>query len=545
MSIRDERVDFGVRNGLLYFKDLTQATLDLSSGSGAAPVAVERLLASHRVSMTELFAGAPDALGDATKRVRAISYRAQRKADKDVATTLGVAWGLATWDNGRSTTPAAPIVLRQASVARRAGTDEDFYLAVEGSWILNTTLFHLLELDFKVDVELGALVDLVEELADHGDPVALFERITKIAHDVPRFAIAPRVILGTVPRARVLTGPDVAPAGETSPHPVVETEPAASTAALSAVSPVSAEPDEEENEAVVLARTIDLFRTGTLNPARLPGGSTERRILEEFGPDAVIAEITATLRGDSWPEALVEHADSGLRVRDPAELLQRWFDASAQRPRPSNWDATHFALWGLAAAPPAGTPAIRSVARWGEKRRHPVLVAWQLVAERRNGGARHGRRRRRFHLRAPSVSIPRGLDQALWGLPVDLSVEWAAWVFRQWPGAPIELLLPTGSAELVSSWYERARPVAELAVKTWIPFAAVDRHLGRSARRWAKILTVACDGGGAPLATWFEQSTVAAAAPVALRLGDSTATGTRRRLGSRRRRSRAPAEHAI
>jgi hypothetical protein len=533
--VGDERVDFGVRNTLLYFKDLKMATLDLSPGSGAVQSAVGRLLGSHRVPLSELFDKDPDALRDATKRVRAISYRAERNVDKGAETALGIAWGMATWQNGRTTTPAAPIVLREASVAGRSGAGEDFYLAVEGGWSLNTTLLHLLDVDFGVDVEVGALVDLVEELADHGHPDALFERLTKIADDVPGFTIVPRVVLGTVPRGPMLAGRAIAgPVAMAGQDVALEPE------------PVEPEPDEEGlDEDEVLARTIELFRTGMLNPGRLPEGSAERRVLEEFGPDAVIAEITTTLRADGWPEALVEHADSGLRVRDPAELLQRWFDASGQRPRPSQWDATHFALWGLAAAPTAGTPAIRSVERWGERRHHPILVAWQVVAERRNSGHRRGDRRRKLLPTSQSVSLPRGLDQALWGLPVDLLVEWAAWVFRQWPGAPIELLLPAGSPELVSSWYERARPVAELAVKTWIPFAAVDGDLGKSAHRWVKQLTVSCGGGGAPLASWFERSTEAATEAVALRLG---ATGAKGPLRGRRAKARGRvghAEHAI
>ncbi|HVC71018.1 MAG TPA: hypothetical protein VNC61_12255 [Acidimicrobiales bacterium] len=537
LVVGDERFDFGVRNTLLYFKDLKQATLDLSPGSGAAPAAVARLLGSHRVSLSEVFGADPDALRDATKRVRAISYRAQRNVDKGTETTLGIAWGIATWDNGRSTTPAAPIVLREAAVARRAGDGEDFYLAVEGGWSLNATLLHLLEVDFGVDVEVGALLDLVEQLADHVQPVDLFERVAKIAHDVPGFLIVPRVVLGAVPRGPMLAIRDIDPS-EQRPRQDVVAEP-------EVAEPVApTEPAEDENGDEILARTIELFRTGTLNPARLPAGSTERRVLEEVGPDAVIAEITATLRADGWPEPLVEHADSGLRVRAPADLLQRWFDASAQRPRPSHWDATHFALWGLAAAPTAGTPAIASVGRWAQKRHHPILVAWQLVAQRRNGGAR-GRRRRRKLFRAPHrIPLPRGLDQALWGLPVDLLVEWAAWVFRQWPGAPIELLLPSGTPALVSSWYDRARPIAELAVKTWIPFAAVDSDLGRSANRWVKHLTVACEGGGAPLASWFERSTVAAAEAVALRLG-ATGTAGGRRGRAKRRSPVASADHAI
>jgi hypothetical protein len=98
-----------------------------------------------------------------------------------------------------------------------------------------------------------------------------------------------------------------------------------------------------------------------------------------------------------------------------------------------------------------------------------------------------------------------------------------------------------GTPELVSAWYERARPVAELAVKTWIPFAGVDDALGRAANRWVKQLTSACAGGGAPLATWFERSTAVATEALAQKLGDHGPAG--RRLG--RRTTVTHAEHAI
>ncbi|HEX3979966.1 MAG TPA: hypothetical protein VHW93_02025, partial [Acidimicrobiales bacterium] len=418
---------------------------------------------------------------------------------------------------------AAPIVLREATVARRAGPGEDFYLAVEGSWSINTTLLHLLEVDFGVDMELRALGDLVEELADHGNPEALFERVAKTTANVPGFSISPRVVIGTVPRAPMAAGRGIVPTGIDRPQTVVE-------------------PGGDDD---ITAQTIDLFLTGALNPGKLSEQSVEHRILERFGPDAVIAEILAALRGDGWPEPLVEHTDAGLRVRDRSELLQRWFDASGQRPRPSFWDATHFALWGLAAAPTAGTPAIASVARWEERRHHPVLVAWQVVAERRADGHRSARRGPKRFLSPQRVTVPRGLDQALWGLPVDLLVEWAAWVFRQWPGAPIEFLLPAGTGEQVSAWYERARPVTELAVKTWVPFSEVDDELGRSAHRWVKQLTGACDGGGSPLASWFEGTMAVATEAVAIRLGDATVAGPLRGRRSRNRNRVAHAEHAL
>jgi len=529
-----EHLDFGVRNTLLYYKDLKQSTLDLSPGSGADPAAVGRLLDSERVSLSEIFPADHEALRRAVKRVRSINYRARRDVDHGSFGTLCVAWGMATWDNGRPATPAAPVVLRQAAVGQHAATGEDFDLTASGPWNLNATLLRLLEVDFEVDVEQDALSDLADELARHGDPQALFERLAKMAADVPGFQVARRVVFAAVPRVAMVVRHEVPLAVEPRLGTAAETDTAGAAAATTQSADLGEAPADDTIERLVRAE---------LNPSAPAEGSLERRRIEQFGPDAVIATITAGLRGDSWPESLIEHADSGLRVRDRAELLRRWYDAGSERPRPTGWDATHFALWGLATAPTAGTPAIRSVARWGERRHHPILVAWELVAERRSKGRRRGRHGR-MRFRSQRVSIPKGMDEALWGLPVDLLVEWAAWVFRQWPGAPMELVLPPGTGELVSAWYERARPVAELAVKTWVPFSQVDDALGRSAHRWVKQLTGACSGGGAPLGSWFESSMAVATEAVALRLGDNPVAGT---LRGRRGRGRAVAhaEHAI
>ena len=522
-----EHLDFGVRNTLLYYKDL-KTTLDLTPGTGANQGAVERLLAAERVPLSELFDTGADALRTAAKRVRSISYRARRDVDRGTPGTLCVALGLATWDNGRPTAPAAPIVLRQASVGRHVGTVEDFDLGASGPWNLNVTLLRLMEIDFGVAVDRTVLRELVEELAAHGRPEELFAEMAKQAGEVPGFSIVPRVVLAPVPRTAMVVHEEVA---TSAPVPL----PGALRAGTDGV---------EEAPEGTSADIVEQFRSGVLNPKKLAEGSLERRIVEKLGPDVIIGEVAETLRGDGWPEALIEHADSGLRMRDRADLLQRWYEASPHRPRPSRWDATHFALWGLAAAPLAGERSILSVARWSDRRHHPVLMAWQVVAEHR-AGVRRGRYGPKLGFKSPRAATPRGIDEALWGLPVDLLVEWAVWVFRQWPGAPIELVLPAGTPELLSAWYERARPVAELAVKTWVPFAAIDDDLGKAAHRWVKQLTGACGGGGAPLATWFERSMVAATEAVALRMGEDSHGGPGRGRRAKGRGSLSHAEHAI
>lgn len=497
----DAAVDRGVgaapQRTLLSHKDLEQGTLDLSPGSGVDDAAVGALLRSESVSLSDLFASDPESLRAAVTQVRALAARVRRNLQRGVPLTLGVVWGMATWESESASTPSAPVLLRRVSVARRGGAGDDYEVGLLGPWALNPTLLPVLATGFSLDVDEAALVDAVHAVADAVDGEALFAHITTTASAVPGFAIARRVVLTTMPSAAV--GGDEGPL----PRP-----------------PAAVGSDQLGTTA---SRTLELVRGAMLDPSTVQPGSPEWDLLFGLGPDAVIAEIVAALRADGWPEALVEHADSGLRVRDAGELLQRWYDAGHERARPSQWDATHFGLWGLVAAPTPGSPAIRAVARWEERKQHPILQAWQIVAQRRY--RRRSRWARWLPRRRRRVTIPRGIGPGLWGLPVDLFVPWADWVFRQWPGAPIELVLPPGTPEFLTAWYERARPVTELALHTWVPFAAVDDALGRALGRWVRDLAVACDGGGAPMAEWLETSAAAATAAVALRLGDAAAAG--------------------
>lgn len=121
-------VDLGGRNTLLYYKDLRQGTLDLTPGAGANDVAVADLLGSRAVRLSTLFAE-QDALTAMARRARTIRAKAQENFEERGLQTLYLTWGMATWTSTRGTArPAAPILLRQASLTARGGVAEDFDL---------------------------------------------------------------------------------------------------------------------------------------------------------------------------------------------------------------------------------------------------------------------------------------------------------------------------------------------------------------------------------------------------------------------------------
>ncbi len=192
-------IDLGGRNTLLYYKDLKQGTLALDD---ADEVATERLLSSHTVRLSVLFA--EDKLAPAARRARTVRAKAQENFEERGLQTLFLAWGMATWTNTRGTaTPAAPVLLRQAHLVPRGGAGEDFELSLPGEWELNPTLLHLVEVDHGVHVDASQLIDMLDEHADPPDASVLFDRLTKEAAQVPGFAVTPRVVLGNFSYAKL------------------------------------------------------------------------------------------------------------------------------------------------------------------------------------------------------------------------------------------------------------------------------------------------------------------------------------------------------
>lgn len=195
-------VDLGGRNTLLYYRDLKVGTLDLRPGSGANEVAVDQLLGSHTVALGTLFG--EDGRAEAAKRARTIRAKATENFEERGLRTLFLAWGMATWTSERSaSTPAAPVLLRQASLTPKGRAEESFELSLPDEWEVNPTLLHVLRTDFQVELSAGELLELLDDGgAGAPDPIGLFERLSKAASAVPGFTVSPRVVLGNFSYAK-------------------------------------------------------------------------------------------------------------------------------------------------------------------------------------------------------------------------------------------------------------------------------------------------------------------------------------------------------
>jgi hypothetical protein len=189
----EQLIDVAGRNALLHFRDLKAGTLDLAGADETARAAV---YAGRTVALARLFPD-PVAHADAVKRARTIRNKARELLEERGIETCYLASGLATWVNPKGgATPAAPVLLRSATLRARGAAEDDFELAVTAEAEVNPVLVHILATDFDVRFDAEQVADLA--------PTQAFERLEKeAAARVRGFVVTPRTVVGTFSYAKL------------------------------------------------------------------------------------------------------------------------------------------------------------------------------------------------------------------------------------------------------------------------------------------------------------------------------------------------------
>ncbi len=183
-------VDDSGRNQLAYYRELKAGTLNLVD---AKPEALAQLLAGVAVNLKTLFPDV-DIRKDALRRVRAIRKQMRVWAEERGVEVGYVASGMATWEE-IARNPHAPVLLQQLSIRPSSLAETDFVLKADAEPSVNPVLLHKLEKDFGLVISAEELLDLDQE--------ELYQRMRKLAIDVPRFAIHPGHLVGTFTYAKL------------------------------------------------------------------------------------------------------------------------------------------------------------------------------------------------------------------------------------------------------------------------------------------------------------------------------------------------------
>ena len=134
------------RNRMLYFRELTRGTLDVSpQNAGVRGSEVARLLAGEAVRLSELFD--PEALADAAVRVRAIAAKARSNFEEKGLATLYIGHSFASWTRADRHTPRAPVVLLPLQIALEGPDDGDAVLQLRGAPGINPSFSYAIQQD--------------------------------------------------------------------------------------------------------------------------------------------------------------------------------------------------------------------------------------------------------------------------------------------------------------------------------------------------------------------------------------------------------------
>ncbi|MCY3562622.1 MAG: AAA domain-containing protein [bacterium] len=204
---RTALVDPTGSNRLVYYRDLKAGTMDLSP---AAPGALGKLLTGKpgsKVRLSKLFPinrvehpQADHTIEEAVRRARTINRKAVENFEELGVHTLFLAQGFATWTPTASkSTPASPVLLCPAGLARTGAAESDFELSLDGEWMVNEALLQHLSRKFDVEVSGEELLGtkLSDARLDDEEVEEIFADLGARVGRVPDFELDPgRLVLG-------------------------------------------------------------------------------------------------------------------------------------------------------------------------------------------------------------------------------------------------------------------------------------------------------------------------------------------------------------
>lgn len=189
---RDELAAVGGRDPLLHYRDLKTGTLDLAA---AEPEARKAVLEGEAAFVSKLFPHEP-LRSSALRSAKAIRDASRELwQERGIAITM-LAVGVATWSNPYAAhRPAAPVLLRRATVTARDPAETDFVIEVVAQPFVNPML--LKSLDSQLGLRFSS-----EDLADSTGELrytTVVERLREFApaHVVDGFSIAHRAVIAT------------------------------------------------------------------------------------------------------------------------------------------------------------------------------------------------------------------------------------------------------------------------------------------------------------------------------------------------------------
>lgn len=303
-------VGMGGRNTLLWYRDLPSGTLDLTT---AHPGGIAMLLAGRPTKLSDLVRE-PTALEEARRRVRAIRAKTLEMHEERGIATGYMAVGTATWPVTGSSRPAcAPVLLRSCVLRPTGAAQLDFDIDLGQEVEFNPVLEQYLRSEQGIELDPEALEELAT-FTQGFDPQPVYSALNRICQRIPRFQIAPRLVLGTFSYAKLPMVADlVAQVATLAKHDVVAAlagDPGALRAVRSSLPHLPADADPSREHLVLDAdcsqqAAIDAVRGGANLVIKGPPGT---------GKSQTIANLIACLASEGKRTLFVAEKRAALEA---------------------------------------------------------------------------------------------------------------------------------------------------------------------------------------------------------------------------------------
>ncbi len=306
--------DVGGPNTLVWASDVRGGTLELTT---AHPGGVSMLLAGRVTHLSDLVRE-PAALAEALTVMRDI-YARTRRLEQERGLVCGfVAVGMATWEPPRpGATIAAPVLLRSCRLRPVSPAQDDFQVDLARSVEVNPVLVNYLRSVAGIAVDPVSLADLTR-VASSFDPYPVYAALNRSCAEVPGFQIAPKLVLGAFPYAKLPMVADLTENTEWLAQvdivAALAGAPAAQARLRAALPDFVADPDPAR-ELLVLdadatqASVVDAVRAGTSLALHAPHGC---------GATQTVANVVAALAHDGKRTLVVTPSRASI-----AELSER------------------------------------------------------------------------------------------------------------------------------------------------------------------------------------------------------------------------------
>ncbi len=175
------------RNRMLYFRELSRGTLELSPHLDVVDEsAVERLIAGEAVQLSELFVA--DAVGYAARKVRVIAAKARSNFEEKGLATLYIGHSFASWTRDDGRTPNAPVVMIPVHADLIGSGGEDAVLKAIGPPEVNLPFVFAIRKDIGFDPYPDA-----DERSE--DFLEWLDHVRRTCSKLPSFSLDGRVFL--------------------------------------------------------------------------------------------------------------------------------------------------------------------------------------------------------------------------------------------------------------------------------------------------------------------------------------------------------------